>query len=52
MSIDELVQILTNELTDLINRQQLALQLGDVDAYTELEQKIADTKVSLNKLKS
>jgi hypothetical protein len=52
MTIKELITLAENRLVYYRNARAIAFQAGDVAALTEAERSIAETEVTLEKLRS
>jgi len=50
MTIDEIKQILQNKLNELLSRKNHAYIVGDLATYTSLDNEIAETQATLDKL--
>jgi len=52
MKIEELVVYLNNQVNDLCNKQGLAIQVGDLQAISDLEEQIQETREVIAKLEN
>ncbi len=52
MTLDSLIQILTNKITTLSSRKSDALMVGDLDSVVGIDSEIAETQSTLDRLKS
>ena len=50
MTIADLIRLVSNRLSTLNNQRGTAVSLGDTDAIERLDQAIAETQDTLNKL--
>ena len=52
MTIEQIKEILQNKINDLYARRNLAYMSGDLKEYASLENEIAETQISLDKVNS
>jgi len=52
MTLEDIKQILSNKLTALNDQRNLAYMRGDLTAYAQLEDQIAETQKIIDKLNS
>lgn len=52
MTLDEIIQILTNRLATLSSRRADMVTLGDLDAVATIDAEVIETQATLDQLKS
>jgi hypothetical protein len=52
MTLEELIRLLENKLADAINKNVLAISIGDIEQNINLTSEIETTAATLQKLKS
>ena len=52
MTIDELIKLLSNQISALNNARTTALVLGEVDQVAQIDVKVIETQATLNSLKA
>lgn len=52
MTIDTLLQLTTNKLSNLNEQKKYYTQMGDVNKIIELDDEIGETEITIEKLKT
>jgi hypothetical protein len=52
MTINEVIDLLQNQITTLLNARALAVRLGDINQVFEIDNKLSETEATLSSLRS